>query len=562
MPDDAPEFVRRVTAKMLVGLGDEIPVSLIPADGTFPSGTSAFEKRNVADYVPVWEPELCIQCGQCSFVCPHSVIRARYYHEEKLADAPASFKSAPVNARGYPEARFTLQFYVEDCTGCGLCVEACPAVSPREAGVKAINMANKSPLIDGERRNIAFFETLPVNERARVDFANVRGVQFLEPLFEFCGACAGCGETPYLKLLSQLFGDRLQIANATGCSSIYGANLPVTPWTKNHEGRGPAWSNSLFEDNAEFGLGFRLAADKHLELARTLLRQLASQVGQDLANAILSAQQLRESEIRAQRTRIAELKTKLLRIESETARDLLSVVDHLVRRSIWIVGGDGWAYDIGYGGLDHVLASNRNINVLVLDTEVYSNTGGQASKATPLGAVAKFAAAGKRVARKDLAMQAIAYGNVYVAQVAMGANPQQTLQAFREAEAYDGPSLILAYSHCIAHGIDMRFGMKQQDLAVASGYWPLIRFNPAMRNVDENPLRLDSPRPTIPFKEYAYNEIRYTSLTLSKPEDAAALLTMAQAVVTEKYRQYEDLAAREGSRFHPNADDVGRGGES
>ena len=562
VPDDAPEFVRRVTAKMLVGLGDEIPVSLIPADGTFPSGTSAFEKRNVADYVPVWEPELCIQCGQCSFVCPHSVIRARYYHEEKLGGAPASFKSAPVNARGYPEARFTLQFYVEDCTGCGLCVEACPAVSPREAGVKAINMANKSPLIDAERRNIAFFETLPVNDRARVDFANVRGVQFLEPLFEFCGACAGCGETPYLKLLSQLFGDRLQIANATGCSSIYGANLPVTPWTKNHEGRGPAWSNSLFEDNAEFGLGFRLAADKHLELARTLLRQLASQVGQDLANAILSAQQLREFEIRAQRTRIAELKTKLLRIESETARDLLSVVDHLVRRSIWIVGGDGWAYDIGYGGLDHVLASNRNINVLVLDTEVYSNTGGQASKATPLGAVAKFAAAGKRVARKDLAMQAIAYGNVYVAQVAMGANPQQTLQAFREAEAYDGPSLILAYSHCIAHGIDMRFGMKQQDLAVASGYWPLIRFNPAMRNVDENPLRLDSPRPTIPFKEYAYNEIRYTSLTLSKPEDAAALLTMAQAVVTEKYRQYEDLAAREGSRFHPNADDVGRGGES
>jgi pyruvate-ferredoxin/flavodoxin oxidoreductase len=547
---------------MLVGLGDEIPVSLIPADGTFPSGTSAFEKRNVADSVPVWEPELCIQCGQCSFVCPHSIIRARYYHEEKLADAPASFKSAPVNARGYPEARFTLQFYVEDCTGCGLCVEACPAVSPREAGVKAINMANKSPLIETERRNIAFFETLPVNERARVDFANVRGVQFLEPLFEFCGACAGCGETPYLKLLSQLFGDRLQIANATGCSSIYGANLPVTPWTKNHEGRGPAWSNSLFEDNAEFGLGFRLAADKHLELARTLLRQLGSQVGQDLAHAILSAQQLRESEIRAQRTRIAELKTKLLRIDSESARGLLSVVDHLVRRSIWIVGGDGWAYDIGYGGLDHVLASNRNINVLVLDTEVYSNTGGQASKATPLGAVAKFAAAGKRVARKDLAMQAIAYGNVYVAQVAMGANPQQTLQAFREAEAYDGPSLILAYSHCIAHGIDMRFGMKQQDLAVASGYWPLIRFNPAMRNVDENPLRLDSPRPTIPFKEYAYNEIRYTSLTLSKPEDAAALLTMAQAVVTEKYRQYEDLAAREGSRFHPNADDVGRGGKS
>ena len=558
VPDDAPEFVRNVTAKMLLGLGDEIPVSLIPADGTFPSGTSAFEKRNIADRVPVWEPDLCVQCGQCSFVCPHSVIRARYYHEEKLERAPASFKSAPVNARGYPEARFSLQFYVEDCTGCALCVEACPAVSPREAGVKAINMADKAPLIEPERRNIAFFETLPVNERARVDFANVRGVQFLQPLFEFSGACAGCGETPYLKLLSQLFGDRLQIANATGCSSIYGANLPVTPWTKNHEGRGPAWSNSLFEDNAEFGLGFRLAADKHLELAGTLLRQLASEVGEDLAGAILAAPQIRESEIRAQRIRVAELKTKLLKIDSETARDLLSVVDHLVRRSIWIVGGDGWAYDIGYGGLDHVLATSRNVNVLVLDTEVYSNTGGQASKATPLGAVAKFSAAGKRVARKDLAMQAIAYGNVYVAQVAMGANPQQTLQAFREAEAYDGPSLILAYSHCIAHGIDMRFGLKQQELAVASGYWPLIRYNPAMRNVGENPFRLDSPRPTIPFKDYAYNEVRYTALTSSKPREAEALLSMAQAVVTEKYRQYEDMAARDGSRFHPNADDVAR----
>ena len=556
VPDDSPDFVRHVTAKMLVGAGDEIPVSLVPVDGTFPSGTSAFEKRNISELVPVWQPDLCIQCGQCSFVCPHSVIRARYYHEDKLNGAPASFKSAPVNARGYPEAQFTLQFYVEDCTGCALCVEACPAVSPRDAGVKAINMADKLPLIDAERQNIAFFEKLPVNDRARVDFANVRGVQFLQPLFEFSGACAGCGETPYLKLLSQLFGDRLQIANATGCSSIYGGNLPVTPWAKNHEGRGPAWSNSLFEDNAEFGLGFRLAADKHLELAQKLLRHLAVDIGQDLADAILIAPQIRESEIRAQRVRVAELKTKLLKIGTEAARDLLSVVDHLIRRSIWIVGGDGWAYDIGYGGLDHVLASGRNVNVLVLDTEVYSNTGGQASKATPLGAVAKFSAAGKRVARKDLALQAIAYGNVYVAQVAMGANPQQTLQAFREAEAYDGPSLILAYSHCIAHGIDMRFGMKQQDLAVASGYWPLIRYNPAMRKIGENPFRLDSPRPTIAFKDYAYNEIRYTALKSTKPDEAEALLAMAQAVVTEKYRQYEDLAARDGSRFHPNADDV------
>ncbi|CAN5223195.1 pyruvate:ferredoxin (flavodoxin) oxidoreductase [soil metagenome] len=547
VPPGAPDFVRRVTAKMMVGRGDDIPVSLVPADGTFPSGTSAFEKRNIAESVPVWEEDLCIQCGQCSFVCPHSVIRARYYGEQALANAPATFKSAAVNARGYPEARFSLQFYIEDCTGCGLCVEACPAVSPREPGVKAINLADKEPLVAAERENIAFFETLPVNDRARVDFANVRGVQFLEPLFEFSGACAGCGETPYLKLLSQLFGDRAQIANATGCSSIYGGSLPVTPWTKDREGRGPAWSNSLFEDNAEFGLGFRLAADKHVELASTLLSALASKVGTDLVADILAAPQIHESEIRAQRIRVAELKTKLLKLDDEAARDLLSVVDHLVRRSIWIVGGDGWAYDIGYGGLDHVLATGKNVNILVLDTEVYSNTGGQSSKATPLGAVAKFAASGKRVARKDLALQAIAYGNVYVAQVAMGANPQQALDAFREAEAYEGTSLILAYSQCIAHGIDMRFGMKQQDLAVASGYWPLLRYNPAMRAIGENPFRLDSPRPTIPFKDYAYNEVRYSSLASTRPADAAALLLAAQAAVTEKYRQYENLAAIPGS---------------
>ena len=553
VPANAPDFVHAVTARIFAGAGDDIPVSLIPADGTFPSGTSAFEKRNVSDIVPAWRSDLCIQCGQCSFVCPHSVIRAKYYHEEKLAAAPAAFQSAPVNARGYPEARFTLQFYVEDCTGCGLCVEACPAISPREAGVKAINMADKLPMLEEQRDNIAFFETLPVNDRARVDFADVRGVQFLEPLFEFSGACGGCGETPYLKLLSQLFGDRLQVANATGCSSIYGGNLPVTPWTKDAEGRGPAWSNSLFEDNAEFGLGFRLAADKHLSLALTLLAGLADKVGPDLAEAIAKAPQIKESDIRAQRIRVAQLKTRLLTLKEPLALDLLSVVDHLVRRSIWIVGGDGWAYDIGYGGLDHVIATGRDVNVLVLDTEVYSNTGGQASKATPLGAVAKFAASGKRTARKDMALQAIAYGNVYVAQVAMGANPQHTLQAFREAEAYEGPSLILAYSHCIAHGIDMRFGMKQQDLAVASGYWPLFRFNPMMRTVGENPFRLDSPRPRIPLKGYAYNELRYSSLTQTRPDEAETLMKMAQASIIEKYRQYEDLASRDGSRFHPGA---------
>jgi pyruvate-ferredoxin/flavodoxin oxidoreductase len=551
VPADAPAFVRDVTARIFAGEGDELPVSLIPADGTFPSGTSMFEKRNISDIVPVWREDLCVQCGQCSFVCPHSVIRSKYYHEDKLADAPAGFKSAVVNARGYPEARFTLQFYVEDCTGCGLCVEACPAISPREQDTKAINMENKLPILAQERACIAFFETLPVNDRSRVDFADVRGVQFLEPLFEFSGACGGCGETPYLKLLSQLFGDRLQVANATGCSSIYGGNLPVTPWAKNAEGRGPAWSNSLFEDNAEFGLGFRLAADKHLSLALSLLDRLKDTVGVELAEAIAGAPQIKESDICAQRIRVAQLKTRLLGLKEPLALDLLSVVDHLVRRSIWIVGGDGWAYDIGFGGLDHVLATARDVNVLVLDTEVYSNTGGQASKATPLGAVAKFAASGKRTARKDMALQAIAYGNVYVAQVAMGANPQHTLQAFREAEAYAGPSLILAYSHCIAHGIDMRFGMKQQDLATASGYWPLFRFNPMMRTVGENPFRLDSPRPRIPLKTYAYNELRYSSLAHSRPAEADTVMQIAQDVVTEKYRLYEELAARDGSRFHP-----------
>jgi pyruvate-ferredoxin/flavodoxin oxidoreductase len=552
VPVDAPAFVRAVTARIFAGAGNDLPVSLIPADGTFPSGTSAYEKRNTSESVPVWREDLCVQCGQCSFVCPHSVIRAKYFNEEKLKGAPASFKSAMVNARGFPEARFTLQFYVEDCTGCGLCIEACPVTSPLGTDIRAINMADKQPILAQERANIAFFETLPVNDRARVDFVDVRGVQFLQPLFEFSGACGGCGETPYLKLLSQLFGDRLQIANATGCSSIYGGNLPVTPWTKDAEGRGPAWSNSLFEDNAEFGLGFRLAADKHLALALSLLARLADTVGRDLAEAIARAPQIQESDIRAQRIRVAQLKIRLLDMTDPLALDLLSVVDHLVRRSIWIVGGDGWAYDIGYGGLDHVLATGRDVNVLVLDTEVYSNTGGQASKATPLGAVAKFAASGKRTARKDMGLQAIAYGNVYVAQVAMGANPQHTLQAFREAEAYEGPSLILAYSQCIAHGIDMRFGMKQQDLATASGYWPLFRFNPTMRTVGANPFRLDSQRPHIPLKTYAYNELRYRSLATTHPAEAERLLTLAQASVTEKYRQYEEFAARDGSRF--NAD--------
>jgi pyruvate-ferredoxin/flavodoxin oxidoreductase len=553
VPDTAPAFIRAVTGPALMGRGDTIPVSQMPVDGTYPSGTCAYEKRNIAAFIAHWDPDLCIQCGRCGFVCPHGVIQSKYFDDQRLAEAPASFRSAPVNARGFPQARFTLAVYLEDCTGCGLCVETCPVHSPSEPGRKAINIAEKAPLLAAERANIAYFESLPINDRARVDFANVRGVQFLEPTFAFSGACAGCGETPYLKLLSQLFGDRAMIANATGCSSIYGGNMPVTPWGKNAEGRGPAWSNSLFEDNAEFGLGFRIAADQHLGIARKLLKGLAGQIGAELAEAIVKAPQGLESEIRAQRQRVGDLRQRLQAIDTPAARDLLSLVEHFVRRSIWIVGGDGWAYDIGYGGLDHVLASGRDVNVLVLDTEVYSNTGGQASKATPLGAVAKFAAGGKRTARKDLAMQAIAYGNVYVAQVAMGANQQQTLQAFREAEAYDGPSLILAYSHCIAHGIDMRFGLKQQDLAVATGYWPLIRFNPAMRRIGENPFRLDSPRPGLPFKAYASNEIRYTALRASHPAEADMLLAMAQQVVDEKYRQYEDLAERDGARFQPDA---------
>jgi pyruvate-ferredoxin/flavodoxin oxidoreductase len=415
-------------------------------------------------------------------------------------------------------------------------------------------MKTKPADLTQDREAIRFFESLPVNNRSRVDFSSVRGTQFLEPLFEFSGACAGCGETPYVRLLSQLFGDRLLVANATGCSSIYGGNLPTTPWTINAEGRGPAWSNSLFEDNAEFGLGYRLAADQHLSLARRLTQEIRGTLKVPaLTDEILNAPQLTESEIRRQRERVASLKAELLQREDEAAKELLSVIDHLVRRSIWIVGGDGWAYDIGSGGLDHVLASGRNVNVLVLDTEVYSNTGGQSSKATPLGAVAKFAAAGKTVAKKDLALQAIAYGNVYVARIAMGANPQQTLLAFREAEAYPGPSLILAYSHCIAHGINMQKGLQQQDNAVASGYWPLVRYNPDLRKTDSNPFVLDSPRPRIKFRRYAENELRYKLLSRTHPAQFEHLMNMAQQVVRQKWEIYEEMASRDQHRFHPDA---------
>ena len=553
VPARAPEFVREVTARMMKGEGDQLPVSMIPADGTYPSGTTKWEKRNIADVVPVWEPDLCIQCGNCSFVCPHSVIRAKFYHKDLLTEAPEGFPSARINARGFPETRYTLQVYLEDCTGCTLCVEACPAVSLTEPDLKAINMRDKEPVLEQEKKNVQFFETLPMNDRSKVDFAAVRGAQFLEPLFEFSGACAGCGETPYVRLLSQLFGDRLIVANATGCSSIYGGNLPTTPWTTNEHGQGPAWSNSLFEDNAEFGMGMRVTVDKHTALARQLLEKLEPELGVELVNDLLDAPQHSESQIRDQRIRVAELKAKLLKTERPEARHLLSVVDHLVRRSVWLVGGDGWAYDIGSAGVDHALASGRNINILVLDTEVYSNTGGQMSKATPTAATAKFAAAGKRVGKKDLALQAISYGNVYVAQIAMGANPQQTLLAMREAEAYEGPSLILAYSHCIAHGINMQKGLDQQKLAVTSGYWPLIRYNPELRKAGESPFVLDSPRPTIKLKDYAYNELRYRILTRTNPDEAERLMALAQELVDLRWKTYEDMAHMGASEFQPVA---------
>ena len=553
VPAHAPQFVREVTAQMMRGHGDELPVSKMPVDGTYPSATAQFEKSNVSDRIPLWDPDLCIQCGNCAFVCPHSVIRAKFYHESSLEDAPESFPSAPISARGFPETRYSLQVYLEDCTGCNLCVDACPVRSPEDEEIRAINMTDKSPLMEQGKSNIEFFETLAFNDRAAIEFSSVRGAQFLQPLFEFPGACAGCGETPYVKLLSQLFGPRLLVANATGCSSIYGGNLPTTPWSKNAEGSGPAWSNSLFEDNAEFGLGMRVAADHHMGIAKQLVTELASEIGGEMAKQLVSGGQRLGSEIRQQRRRVAELKTILHGTintgDNEKAVALLSIVDHLVRRSVWLVGGDGWAYDIGSGGLDHVLASGRNVNILVLDTEVYSNTGGQMSKATPLGASAKFASAGKRIGKKDLALQAISSGNVYVAQVAMGANPQQTLLAMREAEEYNGPSLILAYSHCIAHGFDLKDGLKQQKLATLSGYWPLIRYNPELRAAGKKPFVLDSPRPTIPLREYAYNEMRYKVLTKTHPEEAEKMMVMAQETVNRRWQTYEHLSQQEPTQF-------------
>jgi pyruvate-ferredoxin/flavodoxin oxidoreductase len=543
VPAEAPAFVQEVIAPMLAGRGDALPVGALPVDGTFPSGTARWEKRSIAPYVPLWDPAICIQCGNCGIMCPHGVIRSKLYDQGELAVAPPAFPSAPIDARGFPETRYTLQVYADDCTGCGLCVEVCPAHSPEEQARKALTMVWKEGGLAAAREHVAFFDSLPVTPRGRVDFSTVRGTQFLEPLFEFSGACAGCGETPYIQLASRLFGDRMVVANATGCSSIYGGNLPTTPWAVNGEGRGPAWSNSLFEDNAEFGLGMRLALDRHLDAARGLLDELRAPLGDELVDEILSAPQRKEVEIRAQRERVVRLRTRLGALDSPEARRLLAVADHLVRRSVWIIGGDGWAYDIGFGGLDHVLATGRDVNLLVLDTEVYSNTGGQASKATPLGAVAKFASAGKRIGKKDLALQAISYGNVYVARVAIGANPQQALDAFREAETYPGPSLILAYSPCIAHGYDLQFGIEHQQRAVHSGYWPLLRYDPALGAVGRNPLILDSARPTIGLREFTDQELRFRLLTLTSPGDADRLMREGEADLRRRWKLYEDLAA-------------------
>jgi pyruvate-ferredoxin/flavodoxin oxidoreductase len=556
VPEYAPEFIKDVTAQMIGGLGDLLPVSALPIDGTYPTGTTKWEKRNIATEIPVWDPEICIQCGKCVFVCPHAVIRMKIVEPELVEDAPSTFKIAPARYKEFKEDLFSLQVAPEDCTGCGLCVEVCPVKNKQQPKFKAINMSPQAPLRNQEAENWDFFLSLPEVNRSEVQLNQVKYNQLLQPLFEFSGACPGCGETPYIKLLSQLFGDRALIANATGCSSIYGGNLPTTPYAKDLNGRGPAWSNSLFEDNAEFGMGMRVALDQRMDAAVNMMRDLRPVIGDDLADGILYADQITESDIRDQRERVANLKTRLIELlemdNDEVApfhdalKNLHSIADVLVKKSVWIVGGDGWAYDIGYGGLDHVLASGRNVNVLVMDTEVYSNTGGQMSKATPRAAVAKFAAAGKPLPKKDLGMLSMSYGNIYVARVAFGANDRQTIQAFLEAEAYDGPSLIIAYSHCIAHGYDLLYGLEQQTAAVESGYWPLFRFNPELAEEGKNPFKLDSRKPKIPLEKYIYREGRYRMLTKSDPAAAERLLQLAKADVERTWSEYEELAAQNG----------------
>ena len=548
----APKFVREVLGEIAGGHGDQLPVSAIPAGGTFPSATAQWEKRNIAQFIPVWDKELCIQCGKCVMVCPHAVIRAKVYSAELAEKAPATFQWAKPKWKGMENDHYTLQVAPEDCTGCAVCVEVCPVKNKSDASKKAINMASQPPLRETERANWEFFLSIPEIDRSKLSHGQVKDLQLLQPLFEFSGACAGCGETPYIKLLTQLFGDRLYIANATGCSSIYGGNLPTTPYASNAQGRGPAWSNSLFEDNAEFGFGMRIALDQQKEFAEMLVTRLAGTIGDELAKALLGAAQNTETEVNQQRERVKALKEKLAANNSSDARNLLAIADSLVRKSVWILGGDGWAFDIGFGGLDHVLGSGKKVNVLVLDTEVYSNTGGQASKATPRGAVAKFAASGKTTSRKDLAMEAVSYGSVYVAQVALGGNDSHVVKAFQEAEAHNGPSIIIAYSSCIAHGYDLVHGLEQQKLAVQSGYWPLMRYNPALRDEGKNPFQLDSKAPAIRLKDYAYREARYTMLARGNPELAAFLLKEAQDDVERQWRVYSARAAMPGRGETPD----------
>jgi pyruvate-ferredoxin/flavodoxin oxidoreductase len=540
---EAPAFVRDVLGPIIAGRGDALPVSALPCDGTFPTGSAQWEKRNLADEVPVWDEDLCIQCGKCVMVCPHAVIRSKVYEPERLAGAPPTFQSHEARLPEWQGLKFTLQVAVEDCTGCGICVDVCPVRNKSEARLKAINMRPQPPLREAERANWNFFLTLPELDRRRVPLDHVRSQQVQQPLFEFSGACAGCGETPYLKLLTQLFGDRLLVANATGCSSIYGGNLPTTPWAQNHDGRGPAWSNSLFEDNAEFGLGFRVSIDKQREFAGELLRELTPEFGDGTVAAIVDADQRDEAGIHEQRERVAELKRRLATMDSVTAQRLGPLADLLVRKSVWIIGGDGWGYDIGFGGLDHVLASGANVKVLLLDTEVYSNTGGQCSKATPRGAIAKFAAEGKRAPKKDLGRMMMSYGTVYVASVAMGAKDEHTLRAFLEAESYDGPAIIIAYSHCIAHGIEMANGMRNQKAAVESGQWLLYRYDPRRAARGENPLQLDSPAPRSKVRDYFNLEGRFKMLQHRHPDHAADLFEQAQRDADARRELFTRLAS-------------------
>lgn len=541
---NAPDFVQTVLGKMISRQGDSLPVSALPVDGTYPSGTTQYEKRNLATEIPVWDPDVCIQCGKCAMVCPHAVIRIKAYDESVLADAPETFKSTDARDRDWSDMKYTIQVAPEDCTACGICVDVCPAKNKAMVGFKALNMEAQAPLRDPEVENWDFFTQIPETPRDLINPASIRQQQVQQPLFEFSGACAGCGETPYIKLATQLFGDRMIVANATGCSSIYGGNLPTTPWSHNDDGHGPAWSNSLFEDNAEFGMGMRVSIDKQTEYAVELVNRLRDDISHELADAILNADQSDEADIYEQRERVVELKAKLETLDSAQAKRLLDVADYLVKKSLWIIGGDGWAYDIGYGGLDHVLASGKNVNILVLDTEVYSNTGGQMSKATPRGAIAKFAAGGKPAGKKDLGMMAMNYGNVYVAQVAMGANDTQTLRAFIEAEAYEGVSIIIAYSHCIAHGINMGTAMQNQKAAAQSGHWMLYRFNPENAEAGKNPMTLDSRKPKISMRDYMYMENRYKMLTKSNPQVAKQLLAEAQVDADERWKTYEFLASQ------------------